>query len=100
MATEWYYSQGDQKIGPVSPAELKSLADSGQLTANDLVWKEGMTEWKSAGKIKGLFTYNKAISPPAMIPPLPISDFASLSRQDIDESKPTRRSYNASKLYC
>ena len=55
MAAEWHYSKDGKKIGPISAQELKSLADSGGLLPTDLVWKEGMSEWKQAGSINGLF---------------------------------------------
>lgn len=54
MAQEWYYAQGDLKVGPISEAELKELADTGKLSANDLVWKDGMPDWRPAGRLKGL----------------------------------------------
>lgn len=55
MASEWYYSKGDQQIGPVSASDLEALARSGELSKKDMVWKEGMVEWKPAGSTKGLF---------------------------------------------
>lgn len=54
MAQEWYYAQGDQKIGPVSVKELKQAATDGTLQPTDLVWTEGMKEWKEARSVKGL----------------------------------------------
>ena len=54
MANEWYYTKGDQQIGPVSAADLKAAVASGDLTPTSQVWKEGMAEWKPATKIKGL----------------------------------------------
>lgn len=55
MASQWYYAVGDDEKGPVSSQELKSLADSGQLSPTDQVWKEGMADWAEAGKIPNLF---------------------------------------------
>lgn len=48
MATEWYYGKNNKQHGPVSPAELKKLADNGTLLPGDKVWKEGMPEWVPA----------------------------------------------------
>ena len=56
MATEWYYSKGGQQHGPVSPQELKKLAQDGTLQSRDLVWKDGMTDWVPVTQIKGLLT--------------------------------------------
>ena len=53
--SDWYYAKGNRQLGPVSSTELKQLAESGQLVAEDLVWREGMVEWIAAAKVKGLF---------------------------------------------
>ncbi|MSR45315.1 MAG: DUF4339 domain-containing protein [Phycisphaerales bacterium] len=62
VAHQWHYSKNGQTFGPVDGVALKQLASSGQLLPTDLVWKEGMPEWSSAEKVKGLF---------ASTPPLP-----------------------------
>jgi len=51
----WYYSQGDKQQGPVTAAQLKQLAASGQIKAVDLVWKDGMEDWAPAAQVEGLF---------------------------------------------
>lgn len=55
MATEWFYTSGGQKAGPVSSQELKRLATQGILLPTDLLWKEGMKDWLPASKAKNLF---------------------------------------------
>jgi hypothetical protein len=55
MADQWFYAQGGQHIGPVTFEQLTQLARSGGLTANDLVWQEGMPDWQPAGQVAGLF---------------------------------------------
>jgi|GEM_PF-3027265 len=52
---DWFYSIDGRQQGPVSFAELKRLAHTFQLSGYDLVWKEGMRDWKPAGDIDGLF---------------------------------------------
>jgi len=52
---EWFYSQEKKRFGPVSPTELKALADAGKLQPDDLVWREGMDSWVPARRVKGLF---------------------------------------------
>ena len=54
MATAWFYMVDGEEVGPISPAELKSLAQSGKVTRTDRVRRGDMTEWKIAGSIKGL----------------------------------------------
>jgi uncharacterized protein DUF4339 len=58
---EWYYAQGDQQKGPVPWETLQGLADSGKLQRTDMVWKEGMGDWRKAGQMEGLFATSSAI---------------------------------------
>jgi hypothetical protein len=55
VEVQWYYARNDKQHGPVTAADLKQLAASGQLHAVDLIWREGMEEWTPAGRLKGLF---------------------------------------------
>ena len=52
---QWYYARNDQQYGPVSAADLKQLAEAGQLSPNDLLWREGMDAWTTAVNLRGLF---------------------------------------------
>ena len=52
---EWYYARDNRQMGPVSSAELKRLATFDELRPDDLVWREGMTEWAAARNVRGLF---------------------------------------------
>lgn len=61
---EWHYSVGGQKHGPVTTGELRRLAKSGQLAEGDLVWKEGMSEWRPAARVKGLLPEAARSGPP------------------------------------
>jgi len=67
---EWYYGKENKQHGPVSAAELKRLAQQGQLRPSDLVWREGMDEWTPASKVRGLFE-DAAPAPPAGAPAAP-----------------------------
>lgn len=48
----------------MTASELNELAKSGELSPADLVWKEGMSEWKPARSINGLLTATKTPPPP------------------------------------
>jgi hypothetical protein len=54
-STGWFYTRGSKRFGPVAAAELKQLADHGELAAEELVWREGMEQWVPARRVKGLF---------------------------------------------
>jgi TM2 domain-containing membrane protein YozV len=55
MTDEWYYARKGERFGPVPLAKVKSLADKGWLMPDDLVWRPGMTDWRPAVSVKGLF---------------------------------------------
>lgn len=56
MAHEWFVKRADSEQGPLSAAQMKQLASSGQIVATDLVRRADMGDWKQAGSIKGLFS--------------------------------------------
>ncbi|HEY1663656.1 MAG TPA: DUF4339 domain-containing protein [Verrucomicrobiae bacterium] len=43
---DWHYSEGTQKKGPVSDAELDRLLQSGGINDDTLIWRAGMTDWQ------------------------------------------------------
>src|SRR4028119_1507540 len=51
---QWFYAQRGNQFGPVAWSELRQIADSGQLQADDLVWSQGMGSWAPAHAIEGL----------------------------------------------
>jgi hypothetical protein len=53
----------------VSAADLKQLADTGQLTPDDLLWREGMDAWATAINLRGLFTAEAPANTPPPAPP-------------------------------
>ena len=55
MADQWLYSRDGTDHGPVSSSTLVELAKNGQLLTTDLLWKEGMAEWKPASSFPKLF---------------------------------------------
>ncbi len=44
--SEWYYSERDERRGPVSLEELQQLIESGKVDPDELAWTEGMPDWK------------------------------------------------------
>ena len=63
----YHVAVNGQATGPYNLQVLQQMIASGQLTADNLVWKNGMAEWAKAGtvdELKGLF----AVMPP--VPPV------------------------------
>jgi hypothetical protein len=59
----WFYAAGGQQQGPVSEAQLRDLMGRGTVSAETLVWSEGMAAWQKAGEVPGLLS--GAATPPA-----------------------------------
>lgn len=61
---QWYYAINNQRLGPVSQADLERLAAEGTIKPDTLVWRAGMAQWE---------TYAKAVTAATATPPLPTS---------------------------
>lgn len=46
---DWYYAVGEDRKGPLSEAEFQGLVQQGVITAQTLVWREGMANWQPHG---------------------------------------------------
>ena len=83
LATQWYYAIDGSQQGPVSPKELKKLAERGELKPDDLVWKEGMAEWVAVSQVKGLTPPDTAATvaaaAPAVASPRPTAPAAAVA---------------------
>lgn len=85
MAGDWYYLIDGEQIGPVPTADLKELAETGVLHPSDLVWKEGMPDWKPAAQVPGLLSAQPPPVRPGMHRP---------SAYDYDEDREYRHFVN------
>jgi hypothetical protein len=50
----WWYNKNGSEAGPVDQATLQQLLSSGNLSPDDLVWTDGMTQWVPARQAPGL----------------------------------------------
>lgn len=55
MNNEWFVHSNDQQMGPYTDEQMVQYAQEGNITAETLVWAEGMAEWSPASQIPGLF---------------------------------------------
>jgi hypothetical protein len=44
----WYLSRNGQQHGPFSDADVANFAKLGQLSTNDLIWRDGFENWRPA----------------------------------------------------
>lgn len=47
----WYYAKNNQRMGPVDDALFQSLVISGEITAQTLVWQQGMADWQPYARL-------------------------------------------------
>jgi uncharacterized RDD family membrane protein YckC len=67
--SQWYYTRNQQQMPtPVTWETLQGLAANGTLTAQEMVWQEGMAEWAPAASVPGLLPAVAAASPYAQSP--------------------------------
>lgn len=64
----YHVAVNGQATGPFDATTLAQMAASGQLTANSLVWKNGMAQWAKAGTVDELKNLLANAMPP--IPPV------------------------------
>jgi hypothetical protein len=67
----WYYSVNNQPVGPVADETIKTLIANRTVTAQTLVWKEGMANWQTMSTTAlAAFLPTTAQTPPMMtVPP-------------------------------
>lgn len=67
MSKKWWYSKGDQKVGPLTADEMRAAVASKVITESTLVWKEGLDKWVPAKQVNGLIPESASSTRP---PPL------------------------------
>ena len=69
---QMYLHIAGQQYGPYDYGTLKQFVTTGQLTAQTLVWQQGMTAWTAAGEVRELQALFAPV-PPAIpqMPPIP-----------------------------
>ena len=66
---QYNVSLNGQTAGPFNMQQLQQMVQSGQLTTNTHVWKQGMANWELAGNVQELTALFGAVPPP---PPPPV----------------------------
>ena len=65
MTTEeqWFFLADQEQQGPYALNQLQQMADSGALTPETLVWRDGMAEWVPAGSLENFLQWPQAAAP-------------------------------------
>ena len=68
---QYHVSVNGAQAGPFNMQQLQQMAQSGQLTPQTYVWKQGMANWEFAGNVQELATLFAPPAPGATPPPPP-----------------------------
>jgi len=68
-AVQYSVAVNGQTMGPYDMNTLAQMAQSGQLTAQSQVWKQGMAGWAAAGTVQELAALFASSAPPPPPPP-------------------------------
>lgn len=75
----WYVGQSGQQKGPFTEEDVRAMLGRGEVSRGDVVWKEGMTEWKPFADVPEFAEAAKALppGPPPSAPagPSPAAEF-------------------------
>lgn len=50
---QWYYAENGASVGPIGDDEFQGAVSSGKVTAETLVWHEGMSDWVAYNTTQG-----------------------------------------------
>lgn len=70
---QWYYAENNKPVGPITEEQFQQAVMAGKVTAQTMVWHEGMTNWVAFGSIAGPQTTTPPPPPeqPAVATPVP-----------------------------
>ncbi len=54
MQDNWYFHDGHKQVGPFNLDVFKAMRAQGTISASQMVWCQGMSEWQPAGAIPAL----------------------------------------------
>ncbi|MFD0913146.1 RDD family protein [Methylophilus luteus] len=68
--TAWWYSENNKNIGPVEEDALVALLQSGKISHQTLLWREGYASWQPFAEIRELAFLKHVIPPSADLKPV------------------------------
>lgn len=62
-AAEWYYSVDGNSVGPITIEDLRAKIATGEVSARDHVFQDGMDDWVQAQDINALWAQPETLPP-------------------------------------
>ena len=69
MSVEWYYVDGQNRVGPIEKSQFASLIQTGKLGPEDYAWREGFEDWLCLKDIQEWSHLFQSPAPPQAPPP-------------------------------
>ncbi|MBN2271034.1 MAG: SPFH domain-containing protein [Sedimentisphaerales bacterium] len=66
---QWYAYINGSQVGPMTPGQLSAAVQSGQVTGETLLWRQGMANWTTAAGVPDLASIFRSPPPPPVAPP-------------------------------
>lgn len=66
---QWYFAKNGVQMGPIGIEELKAKLASGEVSGSDMVWRDGMPDWRKAAEVPELAMV--PVSSPQQVVPQP-----------------------------
>lgn len=66
----WYVGVRGERKGPFSEDDIKGMIQKGEISPRDVVWKEGMDNWKPAIEVEPFVETAKSVPAPPPAPPV------------------------------
>ncbi len=80
IMADWYYGENGGQLGPVDDQTLQAMVAQGRITAQTLVWREGMSNWQPYSTLALTEFQSANLGPssfsPSMYAPAPNSGLA------------------------
>jgi membrane protease subunit (stomatin/prohibitin family) len=71
QAVQWFAAVNHQQVGPFDPAGLQAKIQAGVVSADSLIWRQGMANWTAAGEVAEVAGMFNSQTPPPIPPPIP-----------------------------
>ena len=65
MSVDWYYVEGEKRVGPIKEEQLIIKIKEGDLGKDNFVWKKGFDNWK---KLKDVSELSNIVDETSEIP--------------------------------
>lgn len=86
MSDQWYYVEGNERVGPVEKSEIEALLQRGDLNEDSYIWTKGFSNWEYVKNVSE-FSPENIEADDIEIESIPEITSKSVSFDNVDENK-------------